>query len=569
MDAMGQTELTRRGFVAAAFGAMAAAALGTAGCAGQQPVSEGSSQAAESGSTAAAKPTVLSAVLDAEQAALTDADAFFAVTPTMTMLKRHVFEGLYEIDPHTGKVSPYLASAFPTAVNATTYEVELREDAVFSDGTPVLAAHVAGAYAEMIARSNTFANLLAPIATVTAAAARTVHITLTAEESAFLTQRLALVKVWAEAQPAEGAAAGGRIGSGPWTWTAELPDSVCASQIASAPTIATEDEATVSPSACAAQPSLPTSSFVPNPHYAGPTPATAQAMSWSFAPNASERMATFAGGWSLVCASASVDGTTVLEDRDNTVEYVPGSFSPYLIFNCAKSPLTDPAVRQALLYAIDYDGLISQCFDGHATAPTSPLPITHANYHRAATVYSHDVTRARHLLEQAGITPDVPAAFSLAVCGEWLEPIAKVLAEDFAEAGVNVTIELTDEAGLADRSTVFDLALCADDPTLLGTDCDLFLTWRYGGGIVPECYAAWQSSEAAVQVSENLRLARATTDAAQQQKLWNDCFDLIAESAPLYPLCFCEIPTAWRASALAGFSPLGTGCIDFLDVSLK
>lgn len=567
-DATEQMGLTRREFVAAAFGAAALAALGTTGCTSDRP-SSGEQISSVQTVQEATRPAVLSAVLDTEDTAVIARDAFFAVTPATAMLKRHLFEGLYEIDPHTGKVSACLAVGLPTTVNATTYDVELREDAAFSDGSPVLAAHVVGAYAEMIARSNTFSSLLAPIATVTATGARTVRIILTAEEPAFLSQRLSLIDVWAEGQPVEGAAGGGRLGSGPWAWTADLPDDVCASQMASAPTVSSEDEATVSPSACAAQPSLPTVSFVPNPHYTGSSPATAQAMSWSFTPDASERMAAFTGGWSLVCADASVDGTTILEDRDNTVEYVPGSFSPYLMFNCAKPPFDDAAMRQAMLYAIDYDRLISQCFNGHAVAPTSPLPLSHANYHRAATVYSHDTARARHLLERKGIAPDTPASFSLAVCGERLRPLAETIAEDLAETGVNVTVEVTDETGLAERSTLFDMALCADDPALLGPDCDLFLTWRYGGDIVPECYAAWSASEAAAQVMENLRLARATTDASQQQKLWNECFDLIAEEAPLYPLCFCEIPTAWRVSDLAGFAPLGTGCIDFLGVSLR
>ena len=560
-------ELTRRAFVAAAFGAAASAALGLSGCAKERPSDNEASDPAQT-SVEPIEPTILSAVLNAEEAAALSAEGFFAVTPTMTMVKRHLFEGLYEIDPHTGKVSAALASGDPTVVNATTYEVELRDDAIFSDGTPMCASHIADAYAEMIARSNVYATLLAPIATVTAPSARTVRITLAAEEGAFLTERLALIKPWIAGASTEGAIAGGYLGSGPWAWTAELPEGICAAQIASAPTIASGDAATVSPSACAAMPSLPTAFFVPNPHRIDGG-ASAPAMSWSFCSDATERIATFTGGWALACADAAADGTSVLEDRENAVEHVPGSFSPFLLFNCAKPPFDNVAVRQAMLYAIDYDRLISHCFNGHAAAATAPLPLIHPNYHRAATVYSHDVTRARHLLERAGITAEAPARFSLIVNEGWLRPVAELIAEELAEVAVDITLEMLDETAFAERSTLFDMALCADDPSLLGTDCDLFLTWRYGGNIAPESYAAWQSSESFARTMENMRLARATTDRNQQQKLWNQCFDIIAESVPLYPLCFCEIPTAWRSDALSGFSPLGTGCIDFLNVSVK
>ncbi len=522
--------------------------LGLSGCSNGQPSNGEQQSSATEADAESVKPTALSAVLDADEAALTAPDVFFAITPAMTMLKRHVFEGLYDVDPHTGKVSAGLAAEAPSAVNATTYEVALREDAAFSDGTPLTAAHVAAAYAELIASSDAYATLLAPIATVTAPSKHTVRITLTADEPAFLQQRLALIKVGAIA---DGALAG-RIGSGPWAWTAELPDEIASN-----------------PSADASAPALPTISFAPNPHYTGSATATALAMSWSFASDASERASMFASGRSLVCADAVTDGASVLESRESTVEYVPGTLSPFLMFNCAKAPFNNECARQAMLYAIDYDRLIAQCFNGHAAAATSPLPLVHANYHRATTVYSHDITRAQHLLERVGITPDAPADFSLIVCGEWLRPAAEAIAEDMAETGVSITVEVTDEAGLAERSTLFDMALCADDPSLLGSDCDLFLTWRYGGDIAPESYAGWKSSEAHARVMENLRLARIATDGGQQQKLWNECFDLIAESAPLYPLCFCEIPTAWRADALSGFSPLGTGCIDLLGVSLR
>lgn len=534
---MVRADMTRRSFVAASFGMMAAAVLGVSGCGTNGSAPASTQQSSSAAETEPPAPTVLSAALRAEEPMLTAPEAFFSVSPVIAMLKHHVFEGLYDLDLHTGSVRRGLAAAAPTRVNATTYDVTLREDAVFSDGSPVQAAHVEAAYEELIAQSATYASLLAPIATVMATSARTVRITLTVDEPAFLQERLSLIKVCAPGADANATPTTERIGSGPWMYAATnaIPSSVV---------------------------------FAPNPHYTGDAFARAEGMSWYFASDDAFRTDFFEEGGALAVADVPPSDAGALNGHGNEMEFVPGSLSPFLMFNCAAAPFDNPSVRQAILYAIDYDRLIADVFDGRASHVTCALPATHANYHRAKTVYSHDVTRAQHALERIGITPSTPAEYSLVVCEEWLKPVGERLVEDLAQVGVNVTLNVMDTASFMAQSSVFDMVLAADDPALLGSDCDLYLTWRYGGGVAPESAAGWQATEAYAAVMENLRLARTFTDRAQQQKCWNDCFDLIAESAPLYPLCFLEVATAWNNDALDGFSPLGTGCIDFTGVSL-
>lgn len=582
---MVRADMTRRSFVAASFGMMAAAVLGVSGCGTNGSAPASTQQSSSAAETEPPAPTVLSAALRAEETMLTAPEAFFSVSPVMAMLKHHVFEGLYDLDLHTGSVRRGLAAAAPTRVNATTYDVTLREDAVFSDGSPVQAAHVEAAYEELIAQSATYASLLAPIATVMATSARTVRITLTVDEPAFLQERLSLIKVCAPGADANATPTTERIGSGPWMYAAINPayDSA-ASENALASVDAVEGAASADASveaseagsaASTSEPSegiiaIPSSVvFAPNPHYTGDAFARAEGMSWYFASDDAFRTDFFEEGGALAVADVPPSDAGALNGHGNEMEFVPGSLSPFLMFNCAAAPFDNPSVRQAILYAIDYDRLIADVFDGRASHVTCALPATHANYHRAKTVYSHDVTRAQHVLERIGITPSTPAEYSLVVCEEWLKPVGERLAEDLAQVGVNVTLNVMDMASFMAQSSVFDMVLAVDDPALVGSDCDLFLTWRYGGGVAPESAAGWQTTEAYAAVMENLHLARTFTDRAQQQKCWNDCFDLIAESAPLYPLCFLEVATAWNNDALDGFSPLGTGCIDFTGVSLS
>ena len=49
-------------------------------------------------------------------------------------------------------------------------------------------------------------------------------------------------------------------------------------------------------------------------------------------------------------------------------------------------------------------------------------------------------------------------------------------------------------------------------------------------------------------------------------KGWHDCFDLLSENVPLYPLFHRKTPTAWDGKTLAGFKPISLTGLDFLDV---
>ena len=65
-----------------------------------------------------------------------------------------------------------------------------------------------------------------------------------------------------------------------------------------------------------------------------------------------------------------------------------------------------------------------------------------------------------------------------------------------------------------------------------------------------------------------------TQSGADQQSTWNECFDLLAENVPLYPVLFAKTSTAsWSEKpngngvALQGFKGIGTTGMSFVDVN--
>ena len=517
---------SRRQILAAAGATLAACALhGTTGCAA--PTREGADDEP-------ARPEGLSAALGSSWPTFPLAGT---TSPGALSVLRHVTEGLFDLDPHTFKAYRALAAGSPVAVGELEYDVALREGAAFADGTPVTAEMVAATFKSLQDSSGAYSALLAPIASMAAVDDATVRITLAHPFPLLLERRLALVQVVRDAgvwTAHDGTLSPVTLqGSGPWALESSSPE-----------------EGRLR--------------FAPNEHYAGERPATCPSMEWRFLADGSDRAAALAAGEVLVADDLDGAHANKLGMVDSTLEYVPGFASPYLMFNCEKAPFSDLRVRQALLYAIDYDLAIAQVFGGRATAPTGVLPETHQNYLRAKTVYSHDAERARSLLEKAE-TQDLTLA--LALQDESMRPLAERIVADWAQAGVTATIDSRGGA-LVGSVANYDVAVCFDDPTLLGFDVDLILTWRYGGFVAPESLCRW-SGEAADEARALMQQARETADEGLQRQLWEQCFEIISAQVPLYPVAFLEAGTAWRSGALRGFEPLTTDGVDLLGVELR
>ncbi len=255
------------------------------------------------------------------------------------------------------------------------------------------------------------------------------------------------------------------------------------------------------------------------------------------------------------------------------VDYVPGMNVPFLMFNCEKPPFDDARVRQALLYALDVDGMIGRVMAGHARPATSLLPDYFRGYHRAATVYSYDPERARALLAEAGAAD---LTLTLRVNDNWVRLLAESVVGDWNAVGVTAEVVYLDQTALfADISEPpkkkqvlpFDAVLCPGDPSRFGNDPDLIMNWWYGSNVWTLARSCWAYSKEFDTLADLLQEARAVSDENEQQRLWNQCYDLIAAEAPLYPLFHRETATAYFEGRLSGYDPISATGLLFLGTT--
>lgn len=442
----------------------------------------------------------------------------------------HVFEGLYELDLHTYRTDPGLAADVPVQISEIEYEVTLREDPRFSDGSPVTVADVCHAFERNMA-DDLYGSFLSFIDSVTAKDEQTLLFTLNSPMGILLKERLALVRVF-PASLTDEALSTMPIGSGPWRY--ESIDGTDGGAL----------------------------TFVPNEHYTGSFPATCKRMVWSIILDDEKRTEALTQQ-EVFCMEAAPE---VLADRITdsgaTLEYVPGFNAPFLMFNCLKAPFDDPRVRQALLYAIDVDNLIARCVGGHGRPCTSLLPDYFRGYHRAATVFSYDPEKAQALLKEAEVEE---LSLTLRCNDNWVSDLAETLKDNWEALGITVEVEsLPTEQLFADLSTPpegskplpFDVVLSPGDPTCFGNDPDLIMNWWYGDNVWTRARSCWATTPEFKQLGRMLTRARTTDDENEQQDLWNLCFDLIATEVPLYPLFHRETATAYYAANLDGYDPI-------------
>lgn len=534
--------LTRRAFVAGT----AATALALAGCSVEQPIEPGPAPADPADDNAPTEPV---AAQSGVARTLTAAVAYEGSDPNPIGTSSgvflaagwHVFEGLYELNMHTYRAECGLAADAPVQIDDLEYEVTLREDTVFSDGSPLTSADVVNAF-ERNGESDLYGAFLSFITAVSAPDERTVRFKLNAPMGSVLQERLALVRVFPATLTDEELATK-PVGSGPWCYE----------------TINAADGGRIS--------------FTANHRYTGPWPATCERMEWSVLLDDTRRTDELIDKDVMVMEAAPVVRAEELADAGATVEWVPGFNLPFLMFNCEKPPFDDVRVRQALLYAIDVDSLIGTYMAGHARATTSLLPDYFRHYHRAATVYSYDPEKARKLLAEVGVDE---LALTLRANDNWVSTLAPAIAEDWKAVGVTAEVVLLDTTALfADLSTEpepgtllpFDVVLSPGDPSCFGNDADLIISWWYGDNVWTRARSRWATTPAFAEVAELLAEARSKTSEDEQQPLWNQCFDIIAAEVPLYPLFHRETATAWWTAQLDDYDPISATGLNFLGTT--
>jgi peptide/nickel transport system substrate-binding protein len=279
----------------------------------------------------------------------------------------NVFESLF-VRGSDGALEPLLAAAPPTPVDATTWEVALRTDVRWHDGSPFTAADVAYSINRVVDPDfrTQQASLFLTIVGAEVVDESTVRIR-TSSPDPILADRLALLLIVKDGDAERPDFAEHPIGTGPYAFVSRTPGSETVIE-------RWQD-------------------------YRQPLAEAPDSLTLRVMPEPRTRVAALENGEVDIVPALSPDDVPLVP----RAEAVTGTEAMLLRLNARSGVLADERLRQAINLAVDRQELVDALFSGYAEPANcqiaAPTVFGHAP---SLEVPPYDPERARRLIEQAG-----------------------------------------------------------------------------------------------------------------------------------------------------------------------
>ena len=524
-----------------AIGAAAAFTAGLSACGTQPPANPGTTNpGAGPTTTQGADPGAAAGNIVAAISYELGTNGYDPMTTTSALTVAanwHTLEGLTELDPASRETYAALGKELPAQIDDKTYEVTLRDGAVFHDGSPVTADDVVFSFERVLNPDNAslYASFIPFIDTVTKKDDTTVTIACKYPFS-LVAERVAVVKIVPKAAVEADPQAFdlNPVGSGPYKMT----DNGASSQQVV---------------------------FERFDAYTGTRPAKAPGMTWQIIPDDSTR--TNALSSDTVQAIDSVPAANLASlAQSKTVAAQQGFGLLFVMFNCGSAPMDDVRNRQAIMSALDYEKICTVGMSDLATPATSFVQKEHPAYNAAKIQYVGQQAKAKELLAETGLKK----VRLLSSDHGWFAAVRPMIKEALEAAGLTVDYEEKKSADvyatIDGNPDAFDIVVAPGDPSVFGDDADLLLRWWYAGDTWTDSRMHWKGQDSYKKVQELLDEAAAATG-DEQLGLWHQVFDVVSENVPLYPVFHRKSPTAFDPNTLSGFKPIPVTGLSFLDVS--
>jgi peptide/nickel transport system substrate-binding protein len=196
--------------------------------------------------------------------------------------------------------------------------------------------------------------------------------------------------------------------------------------------------------------------------------------------------------------------------------------------------LSDKRVRQAVSYALDYDGIIKGLIRGAGEQPPAMIPLGILGVDKAMT-RKRDVAKAKQLLADAGYASGFAVKMNYwtsPLLGVPTEPLAAKLQADLKAVGINVTLEPKERTVLISeyRAGKPPIMLASWTPDYLDPDPWADAFYKKGGA------AAKRVAYDNPKVVDLVATAKTTQDPKMREQLYKDIQKIALEEVPFVML---------------------------------
>ena len=191
------------------------------------------------------------------------------------------------------------------------------------------------------------------------------------------------------------------------------------------------------------------------------------------------------------------------------------------------SRVSDPKVRQAMLYAINRDQILEQLMKGHGEVIDGFLSSASPYYDSAITPVSYDPEKAKELLSEAGWDSSQTLKFYVNSGDSTFVNAASVIAAQWAAVGIKAEVQTVDFAALMDTATSRDFDVLAVQYTYAPVDPYADINWLINQD------GSW-TDYANDEVNEALAQVQTTNDAATLKELYSVVDHHVQEDVPMF-----------------------------------
>ena len=245
-----------------------------------------------------------------------------------------------------------------------------------------------------------------------------------------------------------------------------------------------------------------------------------------------------------------------------------GVFSP---INASRFPTDDPAVRKAIMYALDRKSMIELATSGVYPPNESPLVKGMVGYDESLIgKYPHDTAKAQQALQEGGWTKSGDGwtkggkKLALTITAINTSPTYPLLAQamqgNLKEVGIEATVQQMGSAAWTDNNVKGGFNLTP--LTYVGVDPDALSFW-----FNPGSFYNW-SHYTNDQLTSLLAQGRTATDPTQREQIYKQAQGIIMDQAVLYPI-YENQDLLTFSKKLTGISYSGGGFESFYKAALS
>ena len=257
------------------------------------------------------------------------------------------------------------------------------------------------------------------------------------------------------------------------------------------------------------------------------------------------------------------------DNPDVNISKTSTVYTRYIGMNVAYEPLSKSEVRDAIRYAIDYDGIVNDIMQGVAVKAQTIIPEMMFGYNPALP-YTLDIEKAKQLLADAGYPNGFDVELVCSPSPPYPDTAVKVQ-NDLAKIGINVTVTQMVGAQLYEKYRAQQLQMVmaqwGSDYWDPDANAKPFAHSTSTGDDAPIKQLAWRNSYVNLETSKMVEEAAKELDQEKRAELYQKITNEILDDGPFAILYFRVKQYAARTNVKNFIAPPSFSDYDFFTLS--